>query len=315
MDQDAKNELRYLRGRARYDASDRNGAAAAFAQVDKHSRFYANAQYLLGAIAARDKRYKYAEQRFCTIADQGVDDRYSFYVDDRFFEVQDLARLALGRTAHEQRRSDDAFYYYFQVPQDSPRVQAALFESAFASYEGARSRHRSRLARSARGALSALAVRGRSGDPARLRRACALRLRACRQAVRRCSIGTLRRSRRRSIACSTTRCGAARCTRSSCRPKAVASRVRPERRTLLSLLQVDPRVLSPARRGARARRRDRARRAPFGCTIGDRRAATRAASDRAPPWPSPASSSRVPPSNATSNWALRWRARSVNSSM
>jgi hypothetical protein len=136
MTDDAKNELRYLRARARYDAADSAGAAVVFGQIDKRSRFYANAQYFLGAIAAKEKKYKQAERRFCAVADQGADDHYGFYVDDRFFQVQDLARLALGRTAHEMHRGDDAFYYYFQVPHDSPRVQAALFEAAFASYEG-----------------------------------------------------------------------------------------------------------------------------------------------------------------------------------
>ena len=135
MTEDAKNELRYLRARARYDAGDADGSAAIFGAITQHSRFYANAQYFLGVIAARGKHYKSAERRFCAIANQGVGDRYTFYVDDRFFEVQDLARLALGRTAHEMHRGDDAFYYYFQVPQDSPRLAAALFEAAYATYE------------------------------------------------------------------------------------------------------------------------------------------------------------------------------------
>ena len=86
-------------------------------------------------IAAHGKHYKTAEKHFCAIANQGVEDRYGFYVDERFFEVQDLARLALGRTAHEMHRGDDAFYYYFQVPHDSPRLPAALFEAAYATYE------------------------------------------------------------------------------------------------------------------------------------------------------------------------------------
>jgi hypothetical protein len=135
MTEDARNELRYLRARARYDAGDSEGAARIFGEVTQHSRFYANAQYFLGVIAARGKHYKTAEKRFCAIANQGVEDRYGFYVDDRFFEVQDLARLALGRTAHEMHRGDDAFYYYFQVPHDSPRLPAALFEAAYATYE------------------------------------------------------------------------------------------------------------------------------------------------------------------------------------
>lgn len=135
MTEDAKNELRYLRARARYDAGDADGAARIFGEVTRHSRFYANAQYFLGVIAAHGKHYKTAEKHFCAIANQGVEDRYGFYVDERFFEVQDLARLALGRTAHEMHRGDDAFYYYFQVPHDSPRLPAALFEAAYATYE------------------------------------------------------------------------------------------------------------------------------------------------------------------------------------
>jgi TolA-binding protein len=135
LSDDAQGELLYLQGRARYDAGDSTQAAQLFEKVGKRSRFYGNAQYFLGVIAAHERRWKPAEQRFCSIAGQGVEDHYSFYVDDRFFNVQDLARLALGRTAHEQQHGDDAFYYYFQVPQDSPRLAAALFESAYASYE------------------------------------------------------------------------------------------------------------------------------------------------------------------------------------
>ena len=59
------------------------------------------------------------------MAKAGTGSRYSFFVDGRFFEVQDLARLGLGRVAHERLRRDDAFYYYFQVPQDSPRLSEA----------------------------------------------------------------------------------------------------------------------------------------------------------------------------------------------
>jgi hypothetical protein len=135
MTEDARGELAYLRARSRYDAGDFVQSAQIFEGIGKRSRFHANAQYFLGVIAARAKQYKHAEARFCAVASQGVEDHYSFYVDERFFAVQDLARLALGRTAHEQGRGDDAFYYYFQVPGDSPRLAAALFEAAYAAYE------------------------------------------------------------------------------------------------------------------------------------------------------------------------------------
>jgi hypothetical protein len=87
-------------------------------------------------MAARAGRMQEAEDYFCTIADTGDDARHTFYVDGRYFEIKDLAWLALGRVAHESTRASDAFYYYFQVPQDSERLAEAMFEAAYATYEG-----------------------------------------------------------------------------------------------------------------------------------------------------------------------------------
>ena len=52
-----------------------------------------------------------------------------------FFRVRDLARLGLGRVAHEQYRFDDAQYYYYLVPRDSPHLPEALYETATTRYE------------------------------------------------------------------------------------------------------------------------------------------------------------------------------------
>jgi TolA-binding protein len=134
--EDAKNELNYLKALAAYERGDLGNAFTSLKLVTKRSRFYASSQYLLGSIAAKNKNYKEAEARFCSIAGAGKDDAFSFYVDGRFFPVRDLAQLGLGRVAHETGRADDAFYYYFQVPNDSRRVSEALFEAAWASYEG-----------------------------------------------------------------------------------------------------------------------------------------------------------------------------------
>ncbi|MCA9603030.1 MAG: tetratricopeptide repeat protein, partial [Myxococcales bacterium] len=136
LPEDAANELHYLRGRAHFDAGRGESAAKEFAAITKTNRFYANGQYLRGVMAARDGDLKRAEGHFCAIAAEGKNNTYSFYVDQRYFEVKDLAQLALGRVAHEGGRSEDAFYYYFQVPQDSERVAEAMFESAYAMYEG-----------------------------------------------------------------------------------------------------------------------------------------------------------------------------------
>ncbi|MCS6799576.1 MAG: hypothetical protein NZ898_13820 [Myxococcota bacterium] len=136
LPEDAASELAYVRGLERFEAGDAAAAEAALGRVGPRSRFYAAAQYLRGTLHVRAGRLDQAEARFCEIARQGERNRYAFFVDHRFFELKDLARLALGRLAHEQRRSDDAFYHYFHVPQDSPRLPEALFESAYAMYEG-----------------------------------------------------------------------------------------------------------------------------------------------------------------------------------
>lgn len=146
---DAANELRYLRGRARFDHDDRANAELELAAVGMRSRFFANAQYLRGVLAVRQGELERAEGLFCRVApapsdhdtDREVDprrteSRFRFYVDQRYFEVRDLTWLALGRIAHESRRSDDAFYYYFQVPADSARVAEALYEAAWSMFEG-----------------------------------------------------------------------------------------------------------------------------------------------------------------------------------
>jgi hypothetical protein len=136
LDADQRNELLYLQGRERYDAHDWAAAASIFEQVGRQSRFYANARYLQGTIAAQAGELEAAEAHFCSIATTSDTDQFTFFVDRRYFDIRDLTWLALGRVAHEGRRPEDSFYYYFQVPQDSARVEEALFESAWAMYEG-----------------------------------------------------------------------------------------------------------------------------------------------------------------------------------
>ncbi len=136
LPEDAANELRYLRARARYDAGDLEQADALFAQITRRSRFHTNALYLRGVIAARRGELDQAEAQFCRIVRTPDRERFSFFIDERYFEVKDLAYLGLGRVAHEGRRPDDAFYYYFQVPNDAEHVAEALFEAAYAMYEG-----------------------------------------------------------------------------------------------------------------------------------------------------------------------------------
>src|SRR5262249_12044236 len=72
---------------------------------------------------------------FCEIAATPDNDRFTFVVDDRYFTIKDLARLGLGRIAHEVGNYDDAYYHYFQIPDDSDKLPQALFEAAWSMYQ------------------------------------------------------------------------------------------------------------------------------------------------------------------------------------
>lgn len=134
---EVRGEVAYLTGRAR-EKADPVGAITAYATVTPRSRFWAQANYLAGLIHVEQGRLKDGENLFCKVADpKGTQSRIDapVYSDARFFAVRDLARLGLGRVAHEQSRFDDARYYYYLVPRDSNRLAEALYESATSRYE------------------------------------------------------------------------------------------------------------------------------------------------------------------------------------
>lgn len=129
-------EISYLRGRARQASGDVDGALAEYARVPQTSRFWSQANYLSGLIEVDRGKMREGEALFCKVADPKRQDKsVPVFADERFFAVRDLARLALGRVAHEQLRHDDARYYYYLVPRDSDRLAEALYEAATTRYE------------------------------------------------------------------------------------------------------------------------------------------------------------------------------------
>jgi hypothetical protein len=91
--------------------------------------------YLRGVIRARRGEYKESAEMMCEVAGTPDSDKFTFVVDDRYFTIKDLARLGLGRIAHEQGEYDDAYYHYFQVPDDSQYLPDALFEASWSMYQ------------------------------------------------------------------------------------------------------------------------------------------------------------------------------------
>lgn len=133
---EVRAERSYVVGRAKEAAGDVSGALASYAEVPQTSRFWSQATYLSGLIEVERGRMREGENLFCKVADPKRQDKTApVFADERFFAVRDLARLALGRVAHEQYRFDDARYYYYLVPQDSDRLAEALYESATSRYE------------------------------------------------------------------------------------------------------------------------------------------------------------------------------------
>ncbi|MCE9574474.1 MAG: hypothetical protein K8W52_15105 [Deltaproteobacteria bacterium] len=131
----AAGERAYLRGRAAYETGQLDAAEGQLVTIGKKSRLYSSALYLRGIIRARKGEYQEAAEAMCQVAGTGDSDRLTFVVDGRYFTVKDLARLGLARIAHEEGEYDDAYYHYFQIPEDSDRLPDALFEASWSMYQ------------------------------------------------------------------------------------------------------------------------------------------------------------------------------------
>ncbi len=131
----AAGERSYLRGRAAYDAGKLTDALGELTLVSKKSRLYSSAVYMRGVIWARRGELKDSAAAMCEIAGTEDNSKFTFVVDDRYFTIKDLARLGLARLAHENSEYDDAYYHYFQIPDDSVYLSDALFEASWSMYQ------------------------------------------------------------------------------------------------------------------------------------------------------------------------------------
>ena len=134
--EEISGDVSYLTGRVAEREGKPDDALDAYAKVSDKSRFWAQATYLSGVIAVERKDYKKGEALFCKVADpKQTPKKAPLFGGTDFFQVRDLARLGLGRVAHEQYRFDDARYYYYLVPHDSDNLPEALYETATTRYE------------------------------------------------------------------------------------------------------------------------------------------------------------------------------------
>jgi tetratricopeptide (TPR) repeat protein len=135
LPRDSRAEHEYLAGKVAYEANDLTAAESRFGNVDRQSRFFAAALYFRGLAHARKGHYAAARASLCEIVEQVDQSRFTFFIDGRYYAIKDLAYLALGRIAHEQGKYDDAYYFYFRVPEDSERLPEALFEASWSMFQ------------------------------------------------------------------------------------------------------------------------------------------------------------------------------------
>lgn len=134
--EEMRGDIAYLKGRAAEKKHQPQAALAEYAKVTPRSRFWAQATYLSGLIEVERGDLKKGENLFCKVADPKLTPKKApLFGGSDFFRVRDLARLALGRVAHEKYRFDDSRYYYYLVPRDSEHLPEALYESATSRYE------------------------------------------------------------------------------------------------------------------------------------------------------------------------------------
>ncbi len=134
--EELRGDIAYAQGRAHEKAARFPEALAALSGVSPRSRYWAQSVYLSGLIEAERGRLKEAENLFCKVADAKQTPKEApVFGGASFFEVRDLARLGLGRVAHESYRFDDAQYYYYLVPRDSTHLTESLYEAATTRYE------------------------------------------------------------------------------------------------------------------------------------------------------------------------------------
>lgn len=134
--EELRGDIAYLEGRAAEKKKQQVQALAAFAKVTPRSRFWAQATYMSGMIEVERRQFKRGENLFCKVADPKLTPKKApLFGGSDFFRVRDLARLGLGRIAHEKYRFGDSRYYYYLVPKDSDHLPEALYESATGRYE------------------------------------------------------------------------------------------------------------------------------------------------------------------------------------
>jgi hypothetical protein len=129
-----KDELAYLKAKALYSLGIITEAQEAFASISPASRFRAQALYMLGIIDLELGDSKKAGAHFCSIVNQPLRGKFSFFFSLTTQTVIENAWLALARIRHDEEDYVRAVDTYNQINKISRLYNVSLYESAWSLF-------------------------------------------------------------------------------------------------------------------------------------------------------------------------------------
>jgi TolA-binding protein len=114
----------YVRGKYYYFRDRPGEALTSFESIGPSEPYYLQARYFIGTIQVKGNDYASAARSFDEVLK--VQPK-----DDGDKEIQDLARLAIGRLLYDRGQFDRAKQWYASVPRQSKHFADAMYESAW----------------------------------------------------------------------------------------------------------------------------------------------------------------------------------------
>ena len=121
----------YVRGKYYYFRDRPNEAMTAFESIAPGQPYYLQARYFIATLQVKRNDFASAARSF--------DDVLKLQPkDDGEKDIQDLARLAIGRLLYDRGQFDRAKEWYSSVPRQSKYFGDAMYESAWNSIKSGR---------------------------------------------------------------------------------------------------------------------------------------------------------------------------------
>lgn len=125
-----REEFRYFIAKDLYEKRRFTKANKLFRSIPHRNRLYLSSQYLLGAMAVRQRKLRTATKAFQNISN--TRSPVDYYEDQR---IRQLSKLALGRLFYERKNYPLAIVNYKKVKIDGDYFPSALYESAWALFK------------------------------------------------------------------------------------------------------------------------------------------------------------------------------------